>query len=91
MKDLKDKVKEIIIESLELDDVNLEEIDDDAPLFSAYDEKGRGLGLDSVDSLELIVAIKKAFNVRITDENMGVLKSINSLVGFIEDALPMEI
>lgn len=85
MEELKMIVKELIIESLELEDTTIEDIQDDVPLFSAYDENGVGLGLDSVDSLELIVAIKKKFNIKITDENLAALQSVNSLVKFIED------
>lgn len=84
MSELKNRVKEMIIRSLDLEDIDIEEIKDSTPLFLAYDEDGEGLGLDSVDSLEIIVAVKKEFGLKITDENMEVLQSIDSLVKFVE-------
>ena len=53
MDGLKQEIKELIINSLELEDVKPEDIKDDEPIF------GTGLGLDSIDALELGVAIKK--------------------------------
>ena len=59
MDELKQEIKELIISSLELEDVKPEDIKDDAPIF------GKGLGLDSIDALELGVAIKKKFGVKL--------------------------
>ena len=58
------EIKELIITSLKLDR-KPEEIADDAPLF------GAGLGLDSIDALELAVAIERAYRVTIPDEKVG--------------------
>ena len=77
--ELKLELKKQIIEELNLEGVQPEEISDDAPLF------GDGLGLDSIDALELVVLLEKYHNVRITDEETGkkALASINSLAEFI--------
>ena len=58
-------LKKMIIETLRLEDVSVEDIDNEAPLFR------EGLGLDSIDALELVVAIEKNFNVIIEDEDVG--------------------
>ena len=70
----------MIIDTLKLEEVSAEEIDDDAPLFK------EGLGLDSIDALELVVAIEKIFNVIIEDEDVGkeAFGSIRILAGFIQ-------
>lgn len=80
MDKLKQEIKELIISSLELEDVTPEDIKDDAPIF------GEGLGLDSIDALELGVAIKKKFNVKLSAENEESKKhfaSVNALAEFI--------
>ncbi len=73
-------LKEMIIDTLKLEEISAEEIDDDAPLFK------EGLGLDSIDALELVVAIEKVFNVIIEDEDVGkeAFGSIRILAGFIQ-------
>ncbi|UHA75639.1 phosphopantetheine-binding protein [Paenibacillus sp. 481] len=73
---LTDKIKAIIVERL---DMELEPafITDDQPLF------GRGLGLDSIDALELIVVIEDEFEVTIFDDNMEVFGSVNKLADYI--------
>ena len=73
-------LKEMIIGTLKLEEVSAEEIDDDAPLFK------EGLGLDSIDALELVVALEKVFNVIIEDEDVGkeAFGSIRILAGFIQ-------
>ena len=80
MDELKQEIKELIISSLELEDVTPEDIKDDAPIF------GKGLGLDSIDALELGVAIKKRFNVKLSAESEDSRKhfaSVNALAEFI--------
>jgi acyl carrier protein len=62
---LKPQVKALIIEALKLDGVTPESIDDYAPLF------GTGLGLDSLDALQLAVSIEERFGVQIADEAAG--------------------
>lgn len=65
MDDLKAKLKQLIIDELHLADVKTTDIDDGAPLF------GAGLGLDSLDALQLAVAVEEHFGVRIADEGEG--------------------
>lgn len=74
-----EELKKIIIKELFLEDITPEEIDDNAPLF------GEGLGLDSLDAVELVVIIQKHFNVEIKDMDEGrtAFESINSLASFI--------
>ena len=78
-----EKLKDIIIEELNLEDLKPEEIDDDAPLF------GEGLGLDSLDAVELVVQVQKHFNVEIKNMEEGrfAFQSINSLGNFIEERI----
>lgn len=75
------ELKKLVIEELNLEDYSPEDIDDKAPLFG--DE---GLGLDSIDALELGIAIKKKFNIN-TDAQEEIKKhfySIESLAAFLE-------
>ncbi|MEA2695430.1 MAG: acyl carrier protein [Acidobacteriota bacterium] len=74
------RIKQLIVASLNLDGVKPETIDDDAPLF------GEGLGLDSVDALELVVALEKEFGIKIKSQELGreVFSSVASLSQFIE-------
>ncbi len=77
--ELRLEVKELIIESLNLEDVEPLDIEDEQPLF------GAGLELDSLDALQLAVAIEERFGVPITDEDMGqkVFASVRSLAEFV--------
>lgn len=79
MEELIQELKEKIIDQLNLDDVNVEEIADDAPLF------GDGLGLDSIDSLELIVLMNKEYGIKIADPEQGkaVFASVQSMAEYI--------
>ena len=79
--DIKEKLKQVLIDELNLEDVTPEEIGDEEPLF------GDGLGLDSLDAVELVVVIQKHFGVEIKDMEEGrpALQSISSLAAFIED------
>lgn len=77
---LKKEVKEVIISSLQLEDVTVQDIKDDEPLF------GEGLGLDSIDALELGVAMKKHFGVKFSsenEENQSHFASVNALAQYI--------
>ena len=73
------ELKKQIIEVLNLEDVQPEDIDNDAPLF------GEGLGLDSIDALELIVMMEKNYGIKIKDPSAGkdIFKSINSIAEFV--------
>ncbi|MCW8166672.1 acyl carrier protein [Verminephrobacter aporrectodeae subsp. tuberculatae] len=73
---LTQRLKEALIDRLSLDRT-IEEISDDCLLF------GIGLGLDSVDALEIVVAIESEFCVRVEDADMREIRSINSIVDFI--------
>jgi acyl carrier protein len=84
MTDLKQDLKELIISSLNLGDVTPEQIVDDAPLF------GEGLGLDSIDALELAVAIERKYRVTIPDEAVGkkVFASVGALAQYVSENRP---
>lgn len=77
---LRDAVKSLIVEALMLEEVKPSDIDDDAPLF------GEGLGLDSIDALELAIAIDKRFGVKIEAEderNRETFRSVANLAAHI--------
>jgi acyl carrier protein len=75
---LNDKVKELIVRRLKLT-IDPNTIKDDAPLF------GEGLGLDSIDALELVVGLEQEFGVSIPDEDVGreAFASVNALVAYV--------
>lgn len=82
MNELEKEVLEVVCEKFELDDEIKEELDVDAPLFS---EEDGGLGLDSIDSLELVVGIKERFGVRVTDKDIDALRSIKTIAEFVKN------
>ncbi len=79
MDKLKAQLKEQILEALSLEEMKPEEIDDNAPLF------GEGLGLDSIDALELIVLMEKQYGIKLSNpaEGKEVFKSINVMAEYI--------
>lgn len=81
MEDLVAKLKEQIIEQLNLEDIEPSDIENDSPLF------GDGLGLDSIDALELIVLMEREYNIKITDPSKGkdIFQSINTMAKFISE------
>ena len=81
MSDLERELKKLIIDALKLEDIAVEDIDSEAPLF------GAGLGLDSIDALELGVAIRQRFGIKIeaiNDEVRAHFANVRSLAKFIE-------
>ncbi len=81
MSDLKLELKNKIVEVLNLEDVSVEEIKDTDPLF------GGGLGLDSIDALELIVLLEKEYGIKLSDPKKGkeIFQSIEVMAKFIEE------
>ena len=81
MDNLVGELKKLIIETLKLEEINPEDIEDDGQLF------GDGLGLDSIDALELVVALEKAYGVIIPDSEVGerVFRSVNTLAQFVKE------
>ena len=74
------EMKALLIDGLHLEDIETGDIDPDAPLF------GEGLGLDSIDALEIAVLLDRKYGVRITsedDRNQEIFVSLNSLVQFV--------
>ena len=80
MEELILKLKQENIEVLNLEDIKPEDIDNDAPLF------GEGLGLDSIDALELIVLMEKNYGIKLQDPAKGkeIFKSINVMADYIQ-------
>ena len=80
---VKEKLKKVLIEDLNLEDVEPEDITDDMALFD------EGLGLDSLDAVELVVIVQKHFGVEIKDmvESRPAFQSISTLAKFIEERL----
>lgn len=80
MSNLHTELKQSIIEQLNLEDMEVSDIENDEHLF------GDGLGLDSIDALELIVLLEKDYGIKLTDPNQGkeIFNSINSMADFIE-------
>jgi acyl carrier protein len=78
---LKDEIKQAIVRSLRLP-IAPDEIGDSTPLF------GEGLGLDSIDVLELVLELERTFGVSITDETTGakVLRSVDTIADYITAA-----
>lgn len=82
--ELEQQIKELIIKSLELEDISPEDIEDDTPLFN------EGLGLDSIDALELGMAIKKEFSVVLSsdkEENKKYFYSVKTIADFVRAKL----
>jgi len=80
LQQLKKEIKETIIKTLQLEDVTPESISDSEPLF------GKGLGLDSIDALELGVGLKKKFGVKFSaesEDNKKHFASVNALAEYI--------
>ena len=79
MDNLQDILKQQIIDALSLEEIETSDIDNDAPLF------GEGLGLDSIDALELIVLLERSYGIKIKDPAVGkeIFKSVNVLADYV--------
>ncbi len=79
MDKIKLQLKEQIIEQLNLENISVSDIADDMPLF------GEGLGLDSIDALELIVLMENHYHIKLLnpDEGKSVFQSINTMADYI--------
>ncbi|MEX0614876.1 MAG: phosphopantetheine-binding protein [Methylophaga sp.] len=81
MSDLNREIKQMIIDSLDLEDIELEDIEDDAPLFVD------GLGLDSIDALEIGLALQKQYGIKLkadSEETRQYFASVNALATLVE-------
>jgi acyl carrier protein len=81
MEALKQELKAKIIEALNLEDISIEDINDNDPLF------GEGLGLDSIDALELIVLLDKVYGIRLADPKQGkaIFESVETMANYIAE------
>jgi acyl carrier protein len=82
--ELEEELKRLIIEALVLEDMTPEQIGSDAPLF------GEGLGLDSIDALEIALALEQKYGITVdedAEENQARFASVASLASFVTDAL----
>lgn len=79
MDQLKLEIKEKIIAALNLEDVTADDINDDDALF------GDGLGLDSIDALELIVMLDKDYGIKLSDpkEGRNIFRSVHTMAAYI--------
>lgn len=78
MEELMEELKREIISVLNLEEMTPADIDDDAPLF------GQGLGLDSIDALELIVLMEKKYGIRLaSSEGKDIFKSIRTMAEYV--------
>ena len=78
--DVEERIKHLIINSLELEDISVDDILDDEPLF------GEGLGLDSIDALEIGMALKKEFNIILSkdkEENKKYFYSVKTIAELV--------
>jgi acyl carrier protein len=79
-----EELKALIIKNLKLEDITSSDIDSSEPLF------GSGLGLDSIDALELVVGLEKTFGIRIPDEDVGkeAFASVDALADYVIKSRP---
>ncbi len=80
--ELKLEIKNLIMETLSITDIDPEDVSDEEPLFGG----NNALTLDSVDGIEIIMALQRRYKVRLNDQNLArhIIQSINSIAEFIE-------
>ncbi|MGI2881635.1 phosphopantetheine-binding protein [Vibrio furnissii] len=78
METLHNETKQLIIDALNLEDISIDDIDTEAPLF------GDGLGLDSIDALELGLAIKKKYNIVIDADDTNTRQHFSSVANLAQ-------
>lgn len=80
MSELTQELKAKIISQLNLEDLSVDDLDDNTPLF------GNGLGLDSIDALELIVMLDKSYGIKLSDPKEGrkVFETVQTMADYIE-------
>ena len=85
--DLKRKLKELLIERLKFEDMTPDDIPDDEALFAG------GLGLDSIDALEIVVMLESEFGIKVKNETSARehFKSVASLAEFVEQRLAQSV
>ena len=79
--ELENEIKQLIIDSLKLEDMTADQIDAEAPLFVD------GLGLDSIDALELIVLMEKRYGIKLASpaEGKAIFKSVRTIAEFVNE------
>jgi acyl carrier protein len=83
LEEIRRELKELLVVNLALDDITPEEIEDDGLLF------GEGLGLDSLDAVEIVVLIQRNYGLEIIDEEQAreIFQSVNTLAGWVYENL----
>jgi acyl carrier protein len=84
-KELKSEIKKMVLEALKITDVAPDALIDDVSLF----EGANAIQIDSVDALEIVMALQRKYQVHIDDQNPGrfIIKSIDSIAQFVSDEL----
>ncbi|HEX7809450.1 MAG TPA: phosphopantetheine-binding protein [Thermoanaerobaculia bacterium] len=84
--DLKHRLKELLIERLKFEDMTPEDIPDDEPLFAG------GLGLDSIDALEIVVMLESEFGIKVKNETSArdYFRSVSTLADLVGSRLSQE-
>ncbi len=87
-RNLKEEILKCIVDRLGIEECDVNDpANYDVPIFEANDEEGVGFGLDSVDVIEVIIAIKEGFDVKIGNDEMEILTTVSSIADFVEKKL----